>query len=141
MRAVTLGLIAASVTTLAGCGDYGDGGRPGYVDSGYSRYDYNNPDPQYNGYYADKYYRDDRRYQERRLSDNDRVYRGQDGRYYCRRNDGTTGLIVGGLAGGAIGAAIAPGGSGLLGAIIGGVAGAAGGKAIDKSSNKGVSCR
>ena len=133
MRALTVGLLAAS-TLLAGCNDYG-GGRPGYA-SDYRRYDYNNPDPAYGGYDAGRYYREDnRRYRERRLSSNDRVYRGQDGRYYCRRNDGTTGLIVGGVAGGALGAAIAPGGSGLLGALIGGAAGALGGKAIDKSSS------
>ncbi len=132
MRALTVGLLAVS-TLLAGCNDYG-GGRPAYA-SDYSRYDYNNPDPAYGSYDAGRYYREDnRRYQQRQLSSNDRVYRGQDGRYYCRRNDGTTGLIVGGIAGGALGAAIAPGGSGLLGALIGGAAGALGGQAIDKSS-------
>ena len=133
MRALTIGVLAVS-TLLAGCNDYGSG-RPGYA-SDYSRYDYNNPDPAYGGYDAGRYYREDnRRYRERRLSANDRVYRGNDGRYYCRRNDGTTGLIVGGVAGGALGAAIAPGGSGLLGALIGGAAGALGGKAIDKGNN------
>ena len=30
------------------------------------------------------------------LSANDRVYLGRDNRYYCRRSDGTTGLIIGG---------------------------------------------
>lgn len=132
MKMVALAAVAAA-TLVAGCNEYGAG--PGYAsDSGYGRYDYNRPDPSYNGYYADRYYRDDARYRERRLGNNDRVYVGNDGRYYCRRNDGTTGLIVGGIAGGALGAAIAPGGSGLLGALIGGVAGAAGGKAIDKSN-------
>lgn len=132
MKMVALAAVAAA-TLVAGCNEYGSG--PGYAsDYGYSRYDYNRPDPSYNGYYADRYYRDDARYRERRLSNNDRVYMGNDGRYYCRRNDGTTGLIVGGIAGGALGAAIAPGGSGLLGALIGGVAGAAGGQAIDKSN-------
>ena len=132
MRIPTLGLLALASVSVAGCSAYDTGG-PGY-NGEYSRYDYNNPDPQYGTYDAGRYYREDnRRYRERQLSDNDRIYRGSDGRYYCRRNDGTTGLIVGGLAGGALGAAIAPGGSGLLGAIIGGVAGAAGGKAIDKN--------
>ncbi|KQN37471.1 hypothetical protein ASG37_10515 [Sphingomonas sp. Leaf407] len=137
MRALTLGIVAAA-TLVSGCSDYGMGG-PRYADAGgYSRYDWDRPDPAYNGYDAARYYRDDRRYNERRLSSNERVYVGQDGRYYCRRNDGTTGLIIGGLAGGALGTAIAPGGSGLLGAIIGGVAGAAGGKAIDRNN---VRCR
>ncbi|MBX9885887.1 MAG: hypothetical protein K2X68_13040, partial [Novosphingobium sp.] len=87
MRSLTLGMIAAA-TLVAGCDTYDDG-RPGRY-SEYRRYDYNNPDPQYGGYYADHYYREDnRRYRERRLSANDRVYRGQDGRYYCRRPDGT----------------------------------------------------
>ncbi|MEN2787150.1 hypothetical protein ACFOKI_04455 [Sphingomonas qilianensis] len=136
MRALTLGLIAAS-TMVAGCSTYDQGGRPGYAGAGdYSRYDYNNPDPAYGGYDAGRYYREDnRRYRERQLSANDRVYRGNDGRYYCRRDDGTTGLIVGGLAGGALGAVIAPGGSGLLGAVIGAAGGALAGQAIDKSGN------
>jgi uncharacterized protein YcfJ len=101
-------------------------------------YDYNRPDPTYNGYYADRYYRDDRRYRERRLSRNDRVYRGQDGRYYCRRSDGTTGLIVGGIAGGFLGNLIAPGDSKLLGTILGAGVGAAAGAKIDADK---VRCR
>src|SRR3546814_5954074 len=66
----------------------------------YGRYDWDRPDPRHDGYYADNYYRNDRRYRERRLSNDDRIYRGRDGKYYCRRNDGSTGLIVGGIAGG-----------------------------------------
>ncbi|WP_294044239.1 hypothetical protein [Sphingomonas sp.] len=103
MRMVALAALGAAVL-VTGCVD--DSG-PGYAGDGYRRYDYNRPDPSYNGYYADRYYRDNPRYRERRLGSNDRVYVGQDGRYYCRRNDGTTGLIVGGIAGGALGAAIA----------------------------------
>ena len=38
-----------------------------------------------------------------------------DGRYYCRRSDGTTGLIVGGIAGGVLGNIIADGSSGDAG--------------------------
>ena len=41
-------------------------------------------------------------YRERRLGRNDRIYRGQDGRAYCKRNDGTTGLVIGALGGGAL---------------------------------------
>lgn len=37
------------------------------------------------------------------------------------RNDGTTGLIVGGMAGGVLGSIIAPGGSKTVGAILGAV--------------------
>jgi hypothetical protein len=54
-------------------------------------------------YDATRYYRDGPNYQERRLSAQDEVYRGSDGRYYCKRNDGTTGLIVGGAGGAVLG--------------------------------------
>ena len=80
---------------------------------------------------ARHYKRDDRRYAPRRLGRNDRIYRGSDSRYYCRRDDGTTGLIVGGISGGVLGHIIAPGGSKTLGTIIGAGAGALLGRAID----------
>jgi hypothetical protein len=85
------------------------------------------------GYWdARRYYRaDDRRYPPRRLYRNDWIYRGSDDRYYCRRDDGTTGLVLGGIAGGAFGHIIAPGGAKTLGAIIGAGAGALIGRAID----------
>ncbi len=104
----------------------------------YRSYDYNRPDPRYGNYYADRYYRDGGTYQPRQLAYNDRIYRGQNGQYYCRRTDGTTGLIIGGLAGGALGNVLAPGGSKTLGTIIGAVAGGVGGRALDRNK---VSCR
>jgi hypothetical protein len=87
---------------------------------------------------AARYYRADSRYRPRRLARNDRIYRGSDNRYYCQRDDGTTGLIVGGVAGGVLGQIIAPGGSKTLGAIIGAGAGALIGRAIDDGD---VVCR
>ena len=42
------------------------------------------------------------------MRNNDRVYRGNDGRYYCRRSDGTTGLLIGAGVGGLLGNTIAP---------------------------------
>lgn len=126
---ILLGLVAASM--MAGCATYGDG-------DGYRRYDYNRPDPKYGGYYAERYYRDGPNYRERRLRANDRVYRGQDGRYYCRRNDGTTGLIAGGAIGGLLGNVIAPGGSKTLGTILGAAGGAAIGTSVDRDQ---VTCR
>ena len=45
-------------------------------------------DPYSTDYDASRHYRDDPRYQERRLSSNDQVYRGSDGRMYCKRSDG-----------------------------------------------------
>ena len=104
----------------------------------YRRYDWNHQDPRYGGYYADRYYREGRYYEPRRLSYNDRIYRGRDGRYYCRRSDGTTGLIVGGAIGGLLGNSIDRGGSRVVGTIIGAGAGALLGREIDRG---GVSCR
>lgn len=79
-----------------------------------------------------RYYRtDNRRYPPRRLGRNDTVYRGSDNRYYCKRDDGTTGLIIGGVAGGVLGNVVAPGGHKVLGTLIGAGAGALLGKVID----------
>ena len=93
-----------------------------------------------NGYWdpARDYRRDDRRYRPRRLGRHDRVYRGSDNRYYCKRDDGTTGLIIGGMAGGVLGHIIAPGGSKTVGTILGAGAGALLGRAIDDGD---VVCR
>ena len=136
-------LLGGCASTLYGdAGDGGDGGW-GYYDRSYHNqyggYDYNRNDPRYGGYYAENYYRDDSRYHERQLNDGDRVYRGRDNRYYCRRSDGTTGLIVGGVSGAVIGNIIAPGDSKTIGTLLGAAAGAAAGAAIESSS--GVRCR
>ncbi len=104
----------------------------------YNRYDYNRYETGNNAYYADRYYRDGRYYGETRLSRNDRIYRGSDGRYYCRRSDGTTGLIIGGAVGALIGNSIDNGRSSLLGTLIGAGAGAALGREIQRGS---VRCR
>jgi hypothetical protein len=107
--------------------------------SNYRVYDHDRFDPAYGGYDAARYRAaDERRYRERRLAARDRIYRGQDGNYYCRHNDGTTGLLVGAAAGGVLGNLIAPGGSGLLGTLLGAGAGAAAGRAIDRNN---VRCR
>ena len=104
----------------------------------YRSYDYNRLPPGESQYYADDYYRDGRYYQERRLTRNDRIYRGRDGRYYCRRSDGTTGLIVGGVAGGLFGNAIAGGRNATLGTLLGAAIGATVGASVDRNE---VRCR
>ncbi|MDP1027632.1 glycine zipper 2TM domain-containing protein [Sphingomonas sp. KR1UV-12] len=137
MRIAPLTLAAVAAATLtAGCAGGNYGPDPRY--RSYSSYDYNRVDPAYGGYYADRYYVDDRRYRERRLSSRDRIYRGQNGNYYCRRSDGTTGLLVGGVAGGVLGNIIAPGGSEVLGTLLGAAGGALAGRAVDRNN---VRCR
>jgi hypothetical protein len=103
------------------------------------RYDYNRYEPGYRRYDAARYYRwDDRSYQVRRMGRHDRIYRGYDSRYYCRRDDGTTGLIVGGIIGGVLGNVIAPGDSRALGTILGAGGGALLGRELDRGD---ISCR
>lgn len=70
-------------------------------------------------------------YRERRLGRNDRIYRGGDGRYYCRRSDGTTGLVIGALAGGILGNAL---GGNTLGTLLGAGGGALVGQSIDRGN-------
>ncbi|MFL0413401.1 glycine zipper 2TM domain-containing protein [uncultured Sphingomonas sp.] len=102
------------------------------------RWDYNRPPPGQPWYYADHYYRDGRYYRPRRLGRYDRIYRGFNGRYYCRRSDGTTGLIIGGISGSILGSLLGNGDSNTVGALIGLGAGAALGNAIDRGQ---VICR
>lgn len=125
-----------SMLMLAGCADFG--GHHGSPYSDWRRYDYDRPDPDYDAYHADRYYRGDRRYRERVLTRSDRIYRGMDGRYYCRRPDGTTGLVVGAITGAVLGNLIVPGESKVLGTIIGATAGALLGRQIDRGD---VRCR
>nr|WP_295670761.1 glycine zipper 2TM domain-containing protein [Sphingomonas sp.] len=119
---------------------------PRYNDPRYDNQSYNDA----NGGYAradDNYYdpsRDYRtgNYQERTLSTDERVYRGTDGKYYCKRNDGTTGLIIGAAGGALLGNVIDGGRSRIVGTLLGGAAGALAGKAIDQgSTGNQVRCR
>jgi hypothetical protein len=109
------------------------------VPRAWRNYDYNRYEPGYRRYDAARYYRwDDRYYHQRRMGRYDRIYRGYDNRYYCRRDDGTTGLIVGGILGGVLGSVIAPGDSKVLGGIIGAGGGAILGREIDRGD---IVCR
>lgn len=66
-----------------------------------------------------------------------RYWRGDDGRNYCRRSNGTTGLLVGGAAGALAGRAIDTRGERATGTILGAAAGALLGREVQKS----LSCR
>lgn len=90
-------------------------------------------------YDPSRHYRSGSQYQERTLAPTDRVYSGSDGRYYCRRSDGTTGLIAGGAIGGVLGNVIDGGRSRIVGTLLGGAAGALAGRSVDQNSQ--VRCR
>lgn len=85
-------------------------------------------DRDYDRYYDSRgYYRE-----PRRVTRADRVWRGDDGRYYCRRDNGTTGLIIGAGVGALAGREIAR--DRTLGAIVGAAAGGLLGREIDRGS-------
>jgi hypothetical protein len=123
-----------------GYGDRGYGnqgyGNQGYGNQGYAQGDMSRFTTTYD---AQRYYRDGPQYSERRLTDSDEVYRGSDGRYYCKRNDGTTGLIVGGAGGALIGNVLDGGRNRTAGTLIGGAVGALLGRSIDQNSD--IRCR
>lgn len=95
----------------------------------YRRYAYRGgyqPQPYYQNYpsnYGEPVYR------------NTRVWQGDDGRYYCRRSNGTTGLLIGGAAGALLGREVAGrNGDRTLGAILGAAGGALLGRSIDSKT-------
>lgn len=76
--------------------------------------------------------------QPRRISRNSYMWRGRDGRYYCKRDNGTTGLVIGAGVGALAGHELAGRGDRTLGAILGGAIGAVVGREIDRGS---LNCR
>ena len=99
----------------------------------------------HHGHYEDRYYgrdyygRDARYYRsyDEPIYRDTRIWRGRDGRYYCRRENGTTGLLIGAGVGALAGHEIAGrGGDRTLGAILGAAGGAILGRAIDRSNSR-----
>ncbi len=78
-----------------------------------------------------------RQYYDEPVYRNTRTWRGDDGRYYCRRSDGTTGLIIGAAAGGLLGREVAGRhGDRTAGLIIGAAGGALLGRAVDRGGSR-----
>ena len=76
--------------------------------------------------------------QPQRITRSDRMWQGNDGRYYCKRDNGTTGLVIGAGVGALAGHELAGRGDRTFGAILGGAVGALVGREIDRGS---LSCR
>lgn len=114
--------------------------RGGYQGGGGFQGGYDDNDPWVTDYDATRYYRDGSQYRERRLTAQDEVYRGSDGRYYCKRSDGTTGLIVGAAGGAILGNVIDGGRHRTAGTLVGGALGAILGKSVEQN-NADVRCR
>ena len=70
------------------------------------------------GYDPATHYRAGPQYRARLLDAAERVYRGAGADYYCKRGDGTTGLIVGAVDGFTLGDAVEPGHSRTAGTLI-----------------------
>ena len=79
-----------------------------------------------------KYDRYGRYYEPRRITRSDRIWRGRDGRYYCRRDNGTTGLIGGAAGGARVGRAAAALAARAAGTVVGAAVGALLGREIDR---------
>ena len=62
------------------------------------------------------------------------TWRGRDGRYRCRRPNGTTGLIIGAAGGALIGRSLDGGRNRATGTILGAAAGALIGREVQRSS-------
>ncbi len=83
----------------------------------------------------DRMYNDRGYYIEpRRITRSSYMWRGRDGRYYCKRDNGTTGLVIGAGVGALAGHELAGRGDKTLGAILGGAVGAVIGREIDRGS-------
>jgi len=67
------------------------------------------------------------------IARNEDVWRGDDGQYYCRRSNGTTGLVIGAAAGALVGNAVARHDR-TAGTVIGAVGGGLLGREIDRSN-------
>ncbi|WP_442955418.1 glycine zipper 2TM domain-containing protein [Parasphingorhabdus sp.] len=72
------------------------------------------------------------------LGRNDRIWRGKDGRYHCKRDNGTTGLIIGGAVGALLGRELDGGQDRTVGTLLGAAGGALLGREIDRG---GMKCR
>ena len=77
-----------------------------------------------------------RYYEPRRIGRDDRIWRGDDGRYYCKRDNGTTGLIIGGAVGALLGREIDSRGDRTVGTLLGAAGGALLGREIDRGDLK-----
>jgi hypothetical protein len=72
-----------------------------------------------------------RYYEPRRLSRGDRIWRDGD-RYYCRRDNGTTGLVIGAGVGALLGRTVDTRGDRTVGTLLGAIGGGLLGREIDR---------
>ena len=126
MRILTKGMmglfVAASVVGTAPAYAGVSTAAPGYHQAEASA-DYYKKRKHNRNYYASR---------DQRVNSNTRIWRGSDGRYRCKKDNGTTGLLIGGAVGGLAGHEIAGNGDKLLGTVLGAAGGALLGREIDR---------
>jgi hypothetical protein len=83
-----------------------------------------------------RYDRNGRYIEPRQIRDGDRVWQDDQGRYRCRRENGTTGLIIGAAGGALAGRAIDSRGDRTVGTLLGAAAGAVLGREIQRSGGR-----
>jgi hypothetical protein len=123
--------MAATALPAAAADFHRDGYRAAPVEDGWNR----DRRDRYRDRYRDRDRYDDRYYSRSSYGEpvyrETRVWRGNDGRTYCRKKNGTTGLIIGGAAGALLGREVDGGRNRTLGTILGAAAGALIGKELD----------
>ena len=72
----------------------------------------------------------------RRTDNGIRYWKGEDGRYHCRRSNGTTGLLVGAALGALLGRAVDTRGDRAVGTILGAAGGALVGREIERGRTR-----
>tara|TARA_R110000824_G_scaffold715_4_gene4487 strand:- start:751 stop:1131 length:381 start_codon:yes stop_codon:yes gene_type:complete len=70
------------------------------------------------------------------LRRSDNIWRGKNGQYHCKRDNGTTGLIIGGAVGALLGHELDGGRDHTVGTILGAAGGALLGREIDRGKLK-----
>ena len=75
-----------------------------------------------------------RYYEPRPIRSDERIWRGNDGQYHCRRSNGTTGLVIGAVVGGVVGHELDGGRDHTMGTVLGAAGGALLGREIDRGN-------
>lgn len=132
MRKIILGAVLAAIALPVATPAFAD---PPPWAPAYGRRDH---DDRRDRYDRRDYRGHDERYEPRRMARGDRIWRGDDGQYHCRRSNGTTGIVVGAALGGLLGNQIAGRGDKTLGTILGVAGGGLLGREIDRGN---VTCR
>lgn len=83
-----------------------------------------------------RYDRYGRYHTPRRLSSRDRVWRGRNGNYYCKRDNGTTGAVIGAGVGALAGRTVDTRGDRTLGTLLGAVTGGLLGRELTRGNLK-----